>query len=139
MLGINFYDCEETKEALAYLQKSLELMSSLPEALQLRHLHTIQDLYNHVGIILSDRGGANEEQDAEKNKEALTYLTKSMQLYDRVKQNTQTLPQKSTISNFDKYLLKKSHQDVAFSFYINQGLDLKKLEQKYTTTLFVAA
>ena len=114
-------------------------MSSLPEALQLRHLHTIQDLYNHVGIILSDRGGANEEQDAEKNKEALTYLTKSMQLYDTVKQNTQTLPQKSTISNFDKYLLKKSHQDVAFSFYINQGLDLKKLEQKYTTTLFVAA
>ena len=37
------------------------------------------------------------------------------------------------MNNFDKYLLKQSKTakqglDINFSFYINQGLDLKKLE-----------
>ena len=53
------------------------------------------------------------------------------------------MPQKSIMNNFDLYLLKQSKSkpgsDLTFSFYINQGLDLKKLEQKYTTTLFVMA
>ena len=60
-LGINFYDAEESRDALTYLQKAFELMDSLPDPLKLRHLNTVQDLYNHIAIILSDRGGANED------------------------------------------------------------------------------
>jgi len=50
------------------------------------------------------------------------------------------------MNNFDMYLLKQSKSgkqgdssDINFSFFINQGLDLQKLENKYTTTLFVIA
>lgn len=66
-LGINFYDTEESKDGLVYLMKSFELMNSLPDALKLRHLNTIQDLYNHIAIILSNRGGATEAEDKLKN------------------------------------------------------------------------
>lgn len=46
------------------------------------------------------------------------------------------------MNNFDKFMLKQgksSTKDDNFSFYINSGLDLNKLENKYTTTLFVMA
>jgi len=60
-------------------------MDSLPDALKLRHLNTIQDLYNHIAIILSDRGGIDEEGDKQKNKEALGYLNKAKEIYEIVK------------------------------------------------------
>ena len=40
-LGLNFYDCEEISEALAYLEKSFELMDSIPDNFKLRHLNVI--------------------------------------------------------------------------------------------------
>jgi hypothetical protein len=76
-LGINFYETEESKDGLVYLKKSFDLMDTLPNGLKLRHLNTIQDLYNHIAIILSDRGGSNDEEDAQKNLEALDYLNKA--------------------------------------------------------------
>ena len=54
-LGVNFYDTEEPSDALVYLRKSLDLMDSLPDQLKRRHLNTIQDTFNHLGIILADR------------------------------------------------------------------------------------
>ena len=66
-------------------------------------------------------------------------------------EHTKDLPRKSILNNFDLYLLKQSKgkaadsedkpqiQDAHFSFYINSGLDLKKLESKYTQTLFIMA
>lgn len=59
-------------------------MDSLPDALKLRHLNTVQDLYNHIAIILSDRGGTSEEEDKTKNLEALTYLNKANEIYNIV-------------------------------------------------------
>ena len=121
-LGINFYDSEESREGLVYLKKSFELMDSLPDNLKLRHLNTIQDLYNHIAIIMSDTGGHNEDQDKEKNLEALEYLNKAGHIYEIVKVNTEDLPQKSVMTSFDKYLLKSAKakkSDVNFSFYIN--------------------
>ena len=50
-LGVNFYECEEASEGLAYMKKSLDLFDSLPDALKFRHLNTVQDLYNHIAII----------------------------------------------------------------------------------------
>ena len=67
-------------------------MNSLPDALKLRHLNTIQDLYNHIAIILSDRGGADEKEDDLKNLEALDYLNKAKEIYSIVKANTEDLP-----------------------------------------------
>lgn len=56
------------------------------------------------------------------------------------------MPLKKIMTNFDMYLLKQSStkqdadkKSIHFSFYINQGLDLQKLESRYTTTLFVMA
>lgn len=59
-LGINFYDTEETSDALAYLEKSFELMDSIPDNFKLRHLNVIQDLYNHIAIVLSERDRTDE-------------------------------------------------------------------------------
>lgn len=140
-LGSNYYETEEGKEALACFKKSFELMDTLPNGLKLRHLNTIQDLYNHIAIITSDRGGANDQEDELKNREALEYLNKAQEIYEIVKQHTIDLPQKSIMNNFDNFILKQSKNKTSthFSFYINQGLDLKLLETKYTTTLFVMA
>lgn len=87
-LGINFYEAEESKDGLVYLKKSFELMDSLPNALKLRHLNTIQDLYNHIAIIISDRGGVNEEEEKKRNTEALDYLKKAQEIYQIVKEHT---------------------------------------------------
>ena len=64
-LGMNFYDSEEISEGLVYLQKSFELMDSIPDNFKLRHLNIIQDLYNHIAIVLSER---------DKNDDALAHL-----------------------------------------------------------------
>jgi hypothetical protein len=46
-----------------------------------------------------------------------------------VVEHTKDLPQKTVMKNFDLFLLKKSKGvSENFSFYINSGLDLKKLE-----------
>jgi hypothetical protein len=76
-LGLNFYESEETKDGLTYLKKSFELMDSLPDQLKVRHLNIIQDLYNHIAIISSDRGGVDEKEDTRINEEALLYLEKA--------------------------------------------------------------
>lgn len=105
-LGINFYDSEETKDALVYLMKSFKYMESLPDQLKVRHLNTIQDLYNHIAIIMSDRGGATEKEDVKANDEAIQYLNKARDIYTIVSDQTQDMPQKSIMNNFDLYLLK---------------------------------
>uniref|UniRef100_A0A7S3CST0 KIF-binding protein n=1 Tax=Strombidium rassoulzadegani TaxID=1082188 RepID=A0A7S3CST0_9SPIT len=146
-LGVNFYECEEASEGLGHLKKALELFNTLPDALKLRHLNSVQDLYNHIAIIQSDR---------DHSQEALDYLEKSEEVYQIVAGHTQGFPVKSMVNNFDRYLLKQScrakegaagltsdsgrpESDAKFTFYINQGLDLKQLESKYTTTLFILA
>ena len=141
-LGMNFYDAEETKDGLAFLRKSFDYMESLPDQLKIRHLNTIQDLYNHIAIISSERGGISEKEDVEINDKAVKYLEKAKEIYHIVKNNTFDMPHKKIITNFDLYLLKQSKNkdsDSSFSFFINSGLDLDVLEKKYTTTLFVMA
>lgn len=84
-LGVNYYETEEAKDGLACFKKSFELMDTLPNGLKLRHLNTIQDLYNHIAIITSDRGGANDDEDDLKNREALDFLNKAQEIYEIVK------------------------------------------------------
>ena len=91
-LGLNFYESEETKDGLTYLKKSFELMDSLPDQLKVRHLNIIQDLYNHIAIISSDRGGVDEKEDTRINEEALLYLEKAQEIYKVVGENTKNMP-----------------------------------------------
>ena len=105
-LGLNFYETEEQSEGLTYLKKSFELMDSLPDVLKLRHLNVIQDLYNHIAIILSDRAGVNDEAEKKIQNEALQYLDKAKEIYNIVVSHTKELPQKNIMNNFDKFMLK---------------------------------
>ena len=82
-LGLNFYETEEITESLVYLKKSFELMDSIPDNLKLRHLNAVQDLYNHIGIILSER---------ESSDEALGYLERAKEIYQIVVEHTKDLP-----------------------------------------------
>ena len=91
-LGLNFYEAEETKDGLTYLKKSFELMDSLPDQLKVRHLNIIQDLYNHIAIIMSDRGGADEKEDMKIHEQALQYLEKAQEIYKVVGENTKNMP-----------------------------------------------
>ena len=85
-LGVNYYETEELSEGLAHLKKSLELMDSLPDQFKLRHLNTVQDLYNHIGLIYSQRDGDDN------NKNALAYLEQSQKIHAQVTEHTDELP-----------------------------------------------
>ena len=96
-LGLNFHDTEERSDALAYLEKSFELMDSIPDNFKLRHLNVIQDLYNHIAIVLSER---------DRTEEALKMLKRAEEIYKLVVEHTKELPQKSILNDFDLCLLK---------------------------------
>lgn len=56
-LGVNHYETEQISDSLAYFKKALKLMDSIPDQFKLRHLNTIQDLFNHIGLVFSQREG----------------------------------------------------------------------------------
>ncbi len=55
------------------MQESLKLWNQVPKALQLRFSHSLQDVYNGIGIVLANR---------ENNAEALPFLTKAMETHE---------------------------------------------------------
>ena len=73
-LGQNFYDAEEISESERKMQESLKLWNQVPKALSLRFSHSLQDVYNGIGIVLANR---------ENNAEALPFLTNAMDTYDQ--------------------------------------------------------
>ena len=56
------------------MQLSLKLWKQVPKTLQLRFSHSMQDVYNGIGIVLANR---------ENNAEALPYLTSSIETYEK--------------------------------------------------------
>lgn len=72
-------------------------MDSIPDNFKLRHLNVIQDLYNHIAIVKSERDRAEE---------ALSMLQRAEEIYKLVAENTKDLPKKSMLNNFDMFLLK---------------------------------
>lgn len=55
------------------MQQALALWLQVSQALQLRFSHSLQDVYNGIGIVLANR---------ENNSEALPYLTKAIENYE---------------------------------------------------------
>ena len=72
-LGKNYFDSEESKEAFHYFTLSLRLFNCLSDSLKLRYINSIQDIYNHLGIIHCTK---------EQYKEGLPSLAKAEQLYE---------------------------------------------------------
>ena len=54
------------------MQEALKLWLLVSKPLQLRFSHSIQDVYNGIGIVLANR---------ENCEEAIPYLTKAMEAY----------------------------------------------------------
>ena len=50
-LGKNYFDSEEISASLKYFSLSLWLFDTLSDRLKIWFLNSIQDVYNHIGII----------------------------------------------------------------------------------------
>lgn len=146
-LGQNYYDAEEISESERQMQKSLELWNQVPKALRLRFSHSLQDVYNGIGIVLANR---------ENNLEALPYLTKAMETYDEAIKACKSEAKKALLfppaegteielTLLDRYLLEQKNTDEeskvndSIKKIIHQGLELNVLEAGYTQTLFYMA
>ena len=121
------------------MQQSLALWEQVSKALQLRFSHSLQDVYNGIGIVLANR---------ENNAEALPYLTKAVENYEAaiaaVKEEDKAALIKSQMSlnDLDKFLLKKDVEKAGAANVqkiIHGGLELNVLEAGYTQTLFYMA
>ena len=114
------------------MQQSLALWEQVSKALQLRFSHSLQDVYNGIGIVLANR---------ENNAEALPYLTKAVENYEAaiaaVKEEDKAALIKSQMSlnDLDKFLLKKDVEKAGAANVqkiIHGGLELNVLEAGYT-------
>lgn len=107
----------------------------------MRFGHSLQDVYNGIGIVLANR---------EDNAEALPYLNSSIESYELVLEACKAEDKSSFFSDFsvnalDRYLLKRDAKDGAAAAelgvkpIIHGGAELNVLEAGYTQTLFYMA
>ena len=54
-LGLNYVDTEEFSEGEKHLDQALALLNQLSDSLKLRYITVVQDVYNNLGIINSNR------------------------------------------------------------------------------------
>ena len=125
------------------MQQSLALWLQVPKALQLRFSHSLQDVYNGIGIVLANR---------ENNAEALPFLTKSIETYEAAmaackEQDKEaayfTKPEDFDLSPVDRFLLSRgtgsAQEETKVDRVIEGGIELNVLEAGYTQTLFYLA
>lgn len=115
----------------------------MPKALQLRFSHSLQDVYNGIGIVLANR---------ENNAEALPYLTKAVETYEAAisackEQDKEgalfTNAQDFELCPLDRFLLARAGdagaEESKIDRVIEGSLELNVLEAGYTQTLFFMA
>jgi len=124
-LAANYNDTEELKEAQDHYKASIELFNQLPEDIKLRHINTIQDIYNNAGILWCNRAD---------HKKGIAYFAKAEEMYDLVKDCKGA----KVVNILNEFLL-KLNEEKCFGFYIDGGFDKNKLENNYTQTLFYLA
>ena len=138
-LGQNYFDSEEISESERQMQAALALWLQVSKALQLRFSHSLQDVYNGIGIVLANR---------ENNAEALPFLTKAIEAYEdainvcKAEDKAATAIGEMILSPLDKFLLRKNDKQeeeeskVASSSTIKKivhgGMELNVLEAGYT-------
>eukprot|EP01022_Parablepharisma_sp_SALTPOND_P009924 TRINITY_DN140_c1_g2_i1.p2 TRINITY_DN140_c1_g2~~TRINITY_DN140_c1_g2_i1.p2 ORF type:complete len:622 (+),score=95.33 TRINITY_DN140_c1_g2_i1:5709-7574(+) len=128
-LGTNYNETEEYKEAESEFQKSLQLFDQLPQDIKLRHINSVQDIFNSLGILHCN--WAN-------HKKGIAYFAKAEQMYELVK-DAQGLRISNRFAEFMKKTTGAQQHRMCFGFYIDGGLDKNKLEANYTQTLFYMA
>lgn len=116
------------------MQDALALWLQVSKALQLRFSHSIQDVYNQIGVVLANR---------EDGVEAIPYLTKAVEIYTRSitackLPDPATVFEGVTINALDKYLLKKD-PEATVERIVHGGIELNVIEAGYTQTLFYMA
>ncbi|TNV82669.1 hypothetical protein FGO68_gene10000 [Halteria grandinella] len=135
-LGVNFFDCEEFHDAEKNLQHSLDLFEQLPHSLRDKHLNTLQDIYNHIGITHCNRG--NHEK-------GMPYLQKASELYERLRGEERYQSEDALQSQDNaqwREMEEASTQRVSEGktpLIIVGGFDKGRLEKNQTMTLFYLA
>ena len=138
-LGQNYFDAEEISESERQMQQALALWLQVSKALQLRFSHSLQDVYNGIGIVLANR---------ENNVEAIPYLTKAVENYEsaiaacKVEDKETQIKSEMNLSALDRFLIRKeesTEQTTKVEKIIHGGLELNVLEAGYTQTLFYMA
>lgn len=123
LLGVNYFETEEITRSGMHYSKAFELLTKVSPELQFKHLTTLQDLLNALGIHKCN------QEDVEAG---LKYFDKAVQLYDIAKTSGLT----DSTSSFQDFLICREPQ---FNFVIDGGLNGRKVEQNYTLTLFYLA
>jgi hypothetical protein len=58
-LGVNYFETEETHQGDVFLSKSLNIFKEIKQETMVYYLHYVQDLYNQLGCIYSNRDDTN--------------------------------------------------------------------------------
>ena len=75
-LGLNYVDTEEFSEGERHLDQALGLVNQLSDPLKMRYITVVQDVYNNLGIINSNR---------DNHKKGLPLFAKAEQIYEFAK------------------------------------------------------
>ena len=114
------------------MQQSLALWQQVSKALQLRFSHSLQDVYNGIGIVLANR---------ENNAEALPYLTKAVENYEaaiaacKEEDKAALINNQVTLNDLDRFLLSRNAEKAGAAKVqriIHCGIELNVLEAGYT-------
>ena len=76
LVAVNMFESEEYSDSEKHLKLSLEYFNSLPKDTKIAFCNTIQDIYNHMGIIHCSR---------DNHSKGLPYFAKAEQIYELVK------------------------------------------------------
>jgi len=129
LLGLNFFDTEENSMADKHFLVSLEQFSQLKKDRIFYFFNYIQDLYNSLGILYTNR------EDIENG---LGLFAKAESLYAFMKKIFSKNPV-SVVNNIKHQYKPSKDAQIQFRFYHQGGLNLNRMEKSYTLTLFYMA
>eukprot|EP00826_Nyctotherus_ovalis_P046560 TRINITY_DN5275_c0_g7_i1.p1 TRINITY_DN5275_c0_g7~~TRINITY_DN5275_c0_g7_i1.p1 ORF type:complete len:567 (-),score=125.81 TRINITY_DN5275_c0_g7_i1:40-1740(-) len=128
-LGVNYSETGEWKQAEEEFNAALQLFNQLPQDIKLRHINTLQDMFNRFGVIWCNRG---------ESKRAIVYFAKAKEMYNAVK-DAQGLRIVNQFTEFIKKTTGAPEQRECFGFFIDGGLNRTRLDTSYSKSLLYLA
>ena len=129
LLGTNFFDTEENSMADKHLLASLEHFSQLRKEKIFYFFNYIQDLYNSLGILYTNR---------EEIENGLGLFAKAESLHAFMKKIYSKNPV-SVVNNIKHHYKPSKDAQVQFRPYHQGGININKCEKSYTLTIFYMA
>jgi len=129
LLALNFFDTEENSLADKHFLISLELFTQLKKDKIAHFFNYIQDLYNSLGILYTNR---------EDIQNGLGIFAKAEALYIFMKKIYNTNPV-SVVNNMKQFRPSDDTTPLKFQFYYQGGINISRCEKSYTLTLFYMA